>query len=234
MNSLYGFLVEAHDLGVYDEVLDLGLDGRQDVLADVGVLRGHVLEVAGVDQDPSVHVVHLAPQTVVLELAGEGLALEPLENDVDAFGGLREHRLAGDARRESAVLHQVVRVALRVLQPLDDQPVVRVLVAAPLERLLPGLRGGRVVWVLVDLEVRAGQTRLDRGLGAAHLEVAPLQEPDDHLGLEAGALEEQVVEDALLLLLPCELGQLVDLAEDVLELGHSRLPSPACCPPPSW
>ncbi len=218
MSGRYRLLVEADDLGVDDEVLDVGLDCGEDVFADVWVLRSHVFEVPRVDEDPAVHVVHLAAEAVVLELAGEGLAFEALEDHVDAFGRLREHRLAGDARSQSAVLEQVLRVAFGMLQALDDQPVVGVLVAALLQRFFPELGRRRVVWVLVDLEVRACEAGLDRRFRAAHFEVASLQEADDHLGFEAGAIEEQVVEDAFFFFLAGELGQLVDLAEDVLEL----------------
>ena len=142
MSKLYGVVVHTHDLRVDDEVSDLRLDGVEDVLAHVGVLRGHVLQVSRVDGHLALVVVDLASQAVVLVLAGEWLAFESREDDADLFGWLREHRLAGHPRCQETVFVEDLQVSPAVLHTFDDELIVRELMAGLSECCFPILGCG--------------------------------------------------------------------------------------------
>lgn len=69
--------------------------------------------------------MYLCSLAVVLELAGEAQAVEPLEHLGHALGGVRQHRLERDARSEAAVLRQ--RSHSLPQYHRDDHVVVRTL-----------------------------------------------------------------------------------------------------------
>ena len=68
--------------------------------------------------------MNLATEAVVLVLAGESDVFEALEDDVDSFGRLREHRLEWDTNLQVALFSQSIAVRSNFDQLLDDSAKV--------------------------------------------------------------------------------------------------------------
>lgn len=83
------------------------------LLDQVRILLAHVLRVPAEHRDAPVgQPVHLRALAVVLVLAREPLALEPVEHLADRLRGLRQHRLQRHARLELALFAQAVHAEL--------------------------------------------------------------------------------------------------------------------------
>lgn len=127
---MFGGLVYGHDLTVEDERLQVvlvSLHALLDVLNQIHVGFGDILEVSGEYADLAMIVVHLASQAVVLVLASELLAIEPSEDVLKPPGWFCKHGLAGDAKCKLAVFIDLPEIAPDLNKPSQDFLLIRVL-----------------------------------------------------------------------------------------------------------
>mmetsp|Transcript_111855 Transcript_111855/g.303636 ORF Transcript_111855/g.303636 Transcript_111855/m.303636 type:complete len:436 (+) Transcript_111855:476-1783(+) len=235
--DLLGLEVEGNKLAVDDAALHALTQRLSDYLDHVGILLGHVLGVAAVDEDPVPgQDVDLGPLSVVLPLPREAHAREALRHLADALGGLRQHRLHRDPQRDAAGVSQGLGVPALQESPHELVDVRHLAECLPHRRL--HRRHGLVQLLLRHLvrtlagvghprRARAVRRREHEGVGQGlhhrwELDADTqlrLERPDDKLCLLLSARNEQLLNLLLLQLLRIFAGRVrysLHLAEDLL------------------